>query len=104
MAKKGNGGDLVPVLAIGLAIAGLVWLSKRNPAAGAVPVGVATTGGALPPGATNAAGSTFGATSDELNPALAPIGATALDQIPTGTTNPISEGSTNPFSVTGMTY
>jgi hypothetical protein len=93
MAKE-SGGDVMMLLGIGAVIAGLVWLSNRNASAAAlVPAGAATSGAALPPGATNAAGSTAGWTGSEVNPAMTAIN-TAAAYAAGGTGGTINTGST----------
>jgi len=89
--------DLTPLL-IGVAIIGaLIYFAKKNATAAGAGTGISVT----PSSATGVTG----ATSAELNPALQPISVNAsnvpLPSMP-GVTG--GTGSTNPFSVTGMTY
>jgi len=80
--KKGN--DLGPLIVIGGIVAALVYFSKKS------------TGAVTMPGLAPAAGTT----AAEANPALQPISVTAgATSVPS-----FSTGSTNPFSVTSMTF
>lgn len=96
MASEKSDSDFTPLLLIGAAIAALVWLANRNTATTLVPAGAATSGAALPPGSTQAAGTTAGYTGSEVNPALSNTGMTgAMYQAgSTALTVPINTGAT----------
>lgn len=91
MASK-EGGDLMPILLIGGAIAAVVWLANKNKLP---PPGAATSGAALPPGATSAAGTTAGFTSGETSPVMQAINTVSeMAAGQTGLTTPINTGAT----------